>query len=300
MQAIIAHGPDDKSLFVADSYNDLGCLMCRSGRQKDAITYLRLAVTKGSTVVGNADRKVACFEKNLAFAYKSDKRPKKAVHYYRRSMQKYASLSDHANAGEAAYELASLLNDLKAFAKAEPVARECLKHKKEIADEGQIQVIPTLCLLAAIISAPEIAKFDESAELAMSAMKLTRATSKTWSSGSKDQEIDQVNKLILGVKRGRTKFKKSSKKAKGKKTAPSATTTEGGGTNPGGGEETKASEEAAAENEKRIEEWRRKKVESWESGDDAMRKKCPSRPELDVWMERQAQKALAALEAKSK
>jgi len=126
--------------------------------------------------VGDADRKVACFEKNLAFAYKSDKRPKKAVHYYRRSMQKYASLSDHANAGEAAYELANLLNDLKEFEKAEPVARECLRHKQEIAGEGQIQVIPTLCLLAAIVSAPKIAKFDEASELAMSAMKLTRAT----------------------------------------------------------------------------------------------------------------------------
>jgi len=176
IEAIVAHGEDDVSLFAAECYNDLGCLLCRTGQVKDSIIFLRLSVEKGGQAVGETDRKVACFTKNLAFAYKSARQMRKACKYYEDAMGKYSTISDSANAGEAAYELATLLNEEKNFSKAEPVARECLEFKKKVADESQIQVVPALYLLAAIISAPEIAKFDEALELATSALKLTKAT----------------------------------------------------------------------------------------------------------------------------
>jgi len=287
-KAIEEHGKDDKStLFVPDIYNEMGVLMCRSGRGKEAVVYLNMAVNEGTKIMGDSDRRVVCYEKNLAFAYKTFKQTKKAVSTYKNIVKKYTNgTDDPSNASEASYELASLLNDSKDFKAAEPIARKCLEWKKALRG-SDIHTAPVLCLLAAIISAPDIAKFDEALNFATAALKITKSTSESWMGKSKDQETSYISKLIVAIRKGKQQLKRNKKKQKKdvrKKSKDSQS-------------DSKASINTtpSAENLKRIETWKQQKLAAWEAGDEKLRKKCPKRADLDSWMAQQTKKALAAL-----
>mmetsp|Transcript_2923 Transcript_2923/g.4237 ORF Transcript_2923/g.4237 Transcript_2923/m.4237 type:complete len:120 (-) Transcript_2923:132-491(-) len=109
---------------------------------------------------------------------------------------------------------------------------------------------------------------------------------KCWTGGKKETEIEQVSKLVNGIRKGKTRWKKMKKAG----TSIAATDDQKGNSD--------SVEETNKENVERIRKWKEGKLEAWKAGDSNLKKKCPTRPELEFWMETQSQKALNAVRKK--
>ncbi len=310
--AIQAHKPDD-TFFKWQVYNDMGCMFSRQNDFKKAVDSLEAAVAEGVRVAGTRDdAKVSVAEKNLAFALKSNEKTKKrAISLYETLFDRYTSiLNDKVNAAEVAYELANLLNDVKEFKKAAPYARRCLAIRQESKRVSDIQIAPVLCLLAAIISAPDIAQFDEAERLAYTALDISKKIPQSWSGLAKTAEVKHVQTLIMSIRRGRQAAKRAAKKAKKKKRG-TKNEREIKDTSSGGNATTSKPKPTTVEPAKpasspldpaaraTIAKWRAAKVAAWEAKDAKLRAKCPTRDDLEAWMTKQTQKSLARKAAAS-
>lgn len=98
-----------------------------------------------------------------------------------------------------AYDIADMFNDFHKFKEAEPFAREALRRSRELyagpsGEDAHPQIVSSLCMVAAVISSPELGKWEEAEALVSEALRMAKTL---------DLDLEPVMTVLMQIRAGR-------------------------------------------------------------------------------------------------
>jgi len=202
------------SVFIPETLNQLGCLHARYGKFEQATACFTEAIEAEEKLKGR-EAEVLSYKRNMALNYKNEKKYDEAMKLCFELLPLYreGQFANKVSNAEMAYLIAEIYNEQTKFEDAEIYAREALTLRETIhgVAEPSAEVCVSLCLLAAIIGAPSIGKYDEAEQFALRALDMTRASSTCFTAQTKEEEIRGIQSIILALQSAKAEQQDSDK-----------------------------------------------------------------------------------------
>lgn len=194
--------------FVGETFNELAVLHANNKQSDKAVECFERAIKEMETLkeaskLSNAQKYILNYKKNLGTHYSGAGQFKKAQTILEEIAPQYKS-GEYENAvsyAQVCHELAHVFNEQCKYLSAEPYARESVRVRKVLhgEDKQAPELKSALLLLAAIIGAPSIAKYDEAEEAAQQALDMAKEMK-----GAGEQNVTAI---ISAIQQAREKSK---------------------------------------------------------------------------------------------